>query len=299
MKYNIGDNIIVNGGMATIVDFVGKDYKVLVDRTLDYEILKESQIKMVKDNKDIPSEKKIKEQKIIQYTKQIDNRHKKLVKEGVEVNDLEYLIDPFVSVDQYTSKIKDDNITIAMFCTEKMAAQDLIDFLEKMYFIEIVDIELSESMTNDDKYIVYIEVERNPQFPELLMDIVDSVNFVINKKLEDWTFQSFGMEAKQPLTLDNIKNNIRLVDIEEEKSKKKEIKKETVEYSKNHITRKYLDEGYVSEQEFNDYIKNCELLNENALDKEILEYNIPNTEIITADDKVFIVGDKIKMLGVE
>ena len=40
MKYNIGDNIIVNGGMATIVDFVGKDYKVLVDKTLDYEILK-------------------------------------------------------------------------------------------------------------------------------------------------------------------------------------------------------------------------------------------------------------------
>ena len=60
MKYNIGDNIIVNGGMATIVDFVGKDYKVLVDKTLDYEILKESQIKMVKDNKDIPSEHKIK-----------------------------------------------------------------------------------------------------------------------------------------------------------------------------------------------------------------------------------------------
>ena len=43
MKYNIGDDVLVNEGLATIVDFDNNGYKVLVNKTLEYKVLQENQ----------------------------------------------------------------------------------------------------------------------------------------------------------------------------------------------------------------------------------------------------------------
>lgn len=296
MKYNIGDDVITSNGLGTIVDLVKDQYKVIMDKSLEYIFLNENQIKLKKD-KIIIDENKVKEQKMVQYSKQISNKHKKMIKEGLRVNDLQYLVEPFISIDQYTSKINPDDITIALFCNEKYAANDLVDFIEKMYFIEILDVEVSETMTDNDKYIVYVEVERNLEFPKFVLDLMESLVFLTNNKAESWQFQSFGMEERLPLTEENIKNNIRLTEIDVED---KEVKvKETVEFSKNNLTRTYLDEGVITKEELDKYLSECELLNENSLDKEILEYNLPEHQIITADDKIFVISDDIRMLGVK
>ena len=70
--------------------------------------------------------------------------------------DLKYLVSNYISIDQYTSKLDDDNITVAFFCNEKEVAEDLRDFIEKIYYIEIRDIEISDSLTEDNKYILFL-----------------------------------------------------------------------------------------------------------------------------------------------
>ena len=78
-----------------------------------------------------------------------------IVNEGLRIKDLQYLVSNYVSIDQYTSKLDDDNITIAFFCNEKEVAEDLRDFIEKIYYIEIRDIEISDSLTDDNKFILF------------------------------------------------------------------------------------------------------------------------------------------------
>ena len=48
----------------------------------------------------------------------------------------------------------------------------------------------------------------------------------------------------------------------------------------------------------NKIIEESETLDENTLDMEVLEYNLPEAQIFTTDNNVFVVtGDKIKKLG--
>ena len=108
----------------------------------------------------LDDENNISEGKLMKYAKEFFKKHKtkEQLAESLRQNDLEYLISPYVSVDQYTSKLSEDNITIALFCNEREVASDLLDFLEKMYFVEIRDIEISDSLTEDNKYILYVEL---------------------------------------------------------------------------------------------------------------------------------------------
>ena len=235
----------------------------------------------------------------------------KVLTENLRRNDLEYLVSPYVSIDQYTSKIKPDNITIAFFCNQLEVAEDLVDFLEKLYPIEICDIEISDTLTEDNKNIVYVELERNQLFPKVLIDILDSIDFLINVDIKDWDYITFGMSEKDKVSYDSIKEHVRLVPLEiedqndsvevkkadNEKAPEGEVKKESVQYSKDGITRTYLDEGIITREELDRIITESETLNENSLDKEVLEYNFPETEIITTDNNAFIIGKTIRKLG--
>ena len=236
----------------------------------------------------------------------------KVLNESLRQNDLEFLVSPYVSVDQYTSKIKSDNITIAFFCNQLEVAQDLVDFLERLYPIEISDIEIAETLTEDNKNIVYVELERNQMFPKILIDIIDSINFLINCEIDDWDFITFGMKDKQKLSYEAIEKNVRLVPLElqptvikkepeekpEEEKKEEEVKEESVQYSKDGITRTYLDEGIITREELNKILEESETINENSLDAEILEFNFPESEILTTDKNAFIItGEEIKKLG--
>lgn len=213
--------------------------------------------------------------------------------ENLKQNDLEYMISPYASVDQYTAKLNDDNIVIAFFCNDRESVQDLYSFIEKTYVIEVKDIEISDSLTEDNKYILYVELERNQQFPELFVDMIDSINFLINKTLEDWYFVTFGMKQKDKVSIENIKKYVRLTELDIDDNK--EVK-ECVVYSNDKFMREFLDEGYISEKEMVKILENSETLNENSIELEVLEYTNPGKEIIACDNYFFIIGDKIKKL---
>ena len=260
-------------------------------------------------------DEQLEEGKLMQYAKDFFNKMKnkegKTLEEGLHTGDMEYMISPYVSIDEYTSKVDQDDITIALFCGEKAVCDDLRDFIEKMYYLEIRDIEVSDSLTEDNKYIIFIELKRDEQFPKILVDILDSICFLIKKQVKDWKFITLNMNQKQLVSVENIKKYVRLqpigVDIKvkdikeepkEEKKEESEVKKESVEYSKDGITRRYIDEGYITEDEMNKIIEESETLDENTLDMEVLEYNLPESQIFTTDNNVFVVtGDKIKKLG--
>lgn len=218
--------------------------------------------------------------------------------EELRQNDLEYMVSPYVSIDQYTAKLNEDNIVLAFFCNDRNATQDLYSFLEKLYVIEIRDIEISDTLTEDNKNILYVELSRTQQLPEIIIDMIDSINMLINKDVDDWYFVTFGMDKKDKLTVENLRKYVRLTKIDEitEEPIKKELNQETVTYGNELYSRTFLDEGYISEKEMIKIIESSETFNEDTLELEVLEHCNPGAEIIVADENCFIIGDKIRKL---
>ena len=233
-----------------------------------------------------------------------------MITEGLRINDLQYLVSNYVSIDQYTSKLDDDNITVAFFCNEKEVAEDLRDFIEKIYYIEIRDIEISDSLTDDNKFILFVEFERNINFPKMLLDMVDSINHLTSNK--DWKFKTFGMQDKDDLTLENLKANVRLSkyrDSVNEEETLKDMKEEQSEEVKESFEpfiindrgwkRQYIPERFVSQEELDNFILESDTLNSrDSRELYLIECSYPEYEVLTTDTNVFLIKDgKILMLS--
>lgn len=226
-----------------------------------------------------------------------------IINEDVKMNDLEHLVSNYISVDQYTSKVDEDNITVAFFVNERDAMEELKDVIEKMYFIELRDIEMSESLTSDNKYLLFVELERNVSFPKIIMDMIDTVNFVTNNK--KWKFITFGNKEYIDLTTENIKKYVRLTKLrdnvvaDEEDSLEESYLPSEIKINDGGWDRVYLPEGYVDENIMNKMISESESLNDrDPYEVELLETTFPGSEIITTDKNVFVItGDKILMLS--
>lgn len=230
----------------------------------------------------------------------------KRIDENLRQNDLKYCVSNFISVDEYVSKIDDDNITIAFFCNDDEVASELKDFIEKAFFTEIRDIEIADTITEDNKYILFVEFERKTYFPKLLMNLLKNISFLTDEK--KWTFSTLSHHNQMPCTEENIKKFVRLTKlkntpdvVEEPVEEKKEDKKvkESFELSDGYNKLKLINEGYIDPKVMNDYIRKSSTIN--SLDDntmKLLEVSFPGCEIISTDTKIFVLKNKrIMMLG--
>ena len=132
----------------------------------------------------------------------------KRINENLRTNDLKYCVSNFISVDEYVSKIDDDNITVAFFCNDNEIVAELKDVIEKSFFIEIKDIEIANTITEDNKYILFIEFERSLFFPKILLDMLKSISFLTDDK--EWSFTTLKHHYQMPCNEENIKKYVRL-----------------------------------------------------------------------------------------
>lgn len=224
--------------------------------------------------------------------------------EDLKEKDLANLISSYVSVDEYTSKIDEDNITVAFFVNELDAAEELEDFIEKFYYIEIRDIEISDSLTDDNKYIIFVELERNDSFPKIFLDMIDTINYVADNK--DWNFSTYQMNKPVELSLTNIRKYVRLsklrdtANVDEKENSQEEVQESYQPFlvNDNGWIRKYTPKRYITEDELEKIIESSETLNSRD-DGEVslLENAFPGYEVITTDKNVFLIKhNKILMM---
>ena len=220
--------------------------------------------------------------------------------ENLRVGDLKYCVSNFISVDEYVSKIDDDNITVAFFCNDRDIADELKDFIEKAFFTEIKDIEIADTITEDNKYILFVEFERKISFPKILLNILKDISFLTNEK--KWSFTSLNHHQQVPCNEENIKKYVRLTKLKDtpQEPKEKDVKesKELI-LSNGYDKIKFINEGYVSNKVMENHIRKSSSIND--LDERVLkllENKFPNSSIISTDNKVFIIrNNKILMLG--
>lgn len=130
--------------------------------------------------------------------------------EGLREHELDHLILPLVSIDEYKSKIDDRKaIVVGFYVTESDPAYDLATFIEKGN-IPVLDTDVSPAPTTDGYYMVFIEFDRNDKFPDRLMEMIKDISNITN--VDDWEFSPYKSDEEDnyELTDENIRDHINL-----------------------------------------------------------------------------------------
>jgi hypothetical protein len=96
--------------------------------------------------------------------------------EDLRKDDLRLLVDHIFEIDSYASKMGSDQdiVTVSFTVTSESAAKDLVKFLENGYSF-ILDADMSPGQIDDNKYKVFVEMERNKDVSENITEILDGV----------------------------------------------------------------------------------------------------------------------------
>lgn len=131
-----------------------------------------------------------------------------LLNEGLTRNALQHLVLPLLSIDEYQSKISDKHvIVVAFFVKDDDAANDLSNFVDQSHN-PVLDTEVSPSPTPEGFYLVFIELQRNAEFPTTLMSIIEEVENLT--AIKTWDFDCSSLDKPVRLTVENIKKHIVL-----------------------------------------------------------------------------------------
>ena len=122
------------------------------------------------------------------FSNPFSNHLRSKLKEGLEQGDLERLVSPKISIDEYKSKMgSDEEIVVISFTLQgKEPALDLVNFIEKSYEW-VADADVSSGEVFDGSYIVFVEIERTPDIAEQIMELLEDLERLTEHEIKDWT----------------------------------------------------------------------------------------------------------------
>lgn len=109
------------------------------------------------------------------------------VTEGLEQQDLARLLHTEVHIDEYKSKMGDDEdiVVISFKVGGKDPALDLVNFIEKGY-TWILDADTSAGEMDDGDYVVFVELERAPSVATDLIELLTDLQELSGNDIDSW-----------------------------------------------------------------------------------------------------------------
>ena len=127
------------------------------------------------------------------HTKHSNN----LLSESLGFKDLEGLLKPTVHVDEFSSKMGDDDdvVVISFFVRDQQAAKDLMSWFEKGYDF-VLDADRSPGEIKPNRYLVYVEIRRRSTAGGNVEQLLDDLNTLTEfKDSSEWTMHYKGKET--------------------------------------------------------------------------------------------------------
>jgi hypothetical protein len=130
--------------------------------------------------------------------------------ESLGFKDLEGLMKPTIHVDEFSSKMGDDDdiIVISFFVRNESAAKDLMSWFEKGYDF-VLDADRSPGEIKPGRYLVYVEIRRRSTAGDHVEQLLDDLNTLT--EFEDssaWTMHYRGKEL--PFSRDTFDSTVPL-----------------------------------------------------------------------------------------
>lgn len=109
-----------------------------------------------------------------------------MLTEGLRKGDLDGMVLPLITIDEYESKISDDkSIVVGFYVFEEDAAHDLSNFIERAPYM-ILDTDVSPAPTKDGYYVCFVEMQRSNDFGDSLTKLLSDLTLLTN--VDDWQF---------------------------------------------------------------------------------------------------------------
>lgn len=115
------------------------------------------------------------------------------IAENLGYKDMEGLIKPEIHVDEFTSKMGDDDdiIVVSFFVRDPDAAKDLMMWFEKGYDF-VLDADKSPGEIKPNRYLVYVELRRRSTAGAHVQQLLDDLNTLTEFEPKDWTMAYEG-----------------------------------------------------------------------------------------------------------
>lgn len=130
---------------------------------------------------------------------------------GFEVNDLVDVLQPWVHVDEYRSKLgrDDKNCVISFAVDDPVAAEDLVNFLERGYEF-VLDADVSNSEVSNGRWLVFVEIRRLSSLFTHLEKILKDLEAACGHKSNQWRFRYQKQKEYQDLNKENFEREVPL-----------------------------------------------------------------------------------------
>lgn len=121
--------------------------------------------------------------------------------EGMEAGDLARLVHNELHIDEFKSKLGDDRdvVVISFKVDSKQPAGDLVAFVEKGYSW-VIDADVSSGEMEDGSYIVFVELDRNKDTPDNIMDLMGDLMNLTTQNISDWRVRYFKSRKEKMLS---------------------------------------------------------------------------------------------------
>jgi len=115
--------------------------------------------------------------------------------EALEYKDLDGMMKPTVHVDEFASKMGDDDdiIVLSFFVRSKQAAKDLVSWFEKGYDF-VMDADMSPGEISPGRFLIYVEIRRRSSAGKWCADLIDDLGTLTEFKPSDWTMTYEGKD---------------------------------------------------------------------------------------------------------
>lgn len=129
--------------------------------------------------------------------------------EGLEKGDLARLVHSELHVDEYKSKMGNDEdmVVVSFKVGGKDPAIDLVNFIEKGYDW-VIDADTSAGEMDDGDYIVFVEMERTPRVPGQIMEMLNDMVGLTENEIGAWRVRYHKNNMEQQCTEDTLKSLI-------------------------------------------------------------------------------------------
>lgn len=142
---------------------------------------------------------------------QYSNKRPHQLSEGLERGDLKRLLHTELHIDEFKSKLgRDEDVCVISFKVKsKEPAKDLMNFCEKGY-PWVLDSDVSSGEMDDGDYLVFVETERNNEFAENLLELIDDMLNLTEQDISEWRFRYHKGQDEHALTVEDIKSIVPL-----------------------------------------------------------------------------------------
>ena len=159
---------------------------------------------------------------------------------GLIAGDLKHLVYDIFEIDSFKSKMGDDKniVVLSLSARTKESANDLMNFLEKGYPF-VLDADVTSGEQADGSYKVFVELERNKDIPDQIVEIVDGVKKLSD--LDEMRFRYYKSFQSSPVDVQTVSETVPI----EKAAYDIKVNESNMENYKNFFNKSYMEDLYV------------------------------------------------------